>query len=232
MTPSASDATLSVAAELRSALHHAFVRHDRTTAVSVTIDTVSHGRIEPADLYTLVLAPLLTATGEAWREGHMAVWEEHYASAIVRTVVEAINPIVIEKAAEVARRDEVVLLACPSGEQHDLALRMLADRFTLAGYDAYYLGADTPVPEIVDAARTLGARLVVLSAATHFNRALLRQVVADLQEQLPGVRLGVGGPAFMRDCDGYAAVLLDPEEFGLPGAALPPGDAVYPPTDA
>ena len=54
-----------------------------------------------------------------------------------------------------------VLLACPPGEGHDLGLRMVSDRFDMAGWATYFLGPDTPVAEIADAARRLGVDAVV-----------------------------------------------------------------------
>ncbi len=156
------------------------------------------------------------------------MWQEHYTSAIARTVIEALAPRVIASSAETPARDTTVLLACPPDEAHDLGLRMLFDRFLLAGYPAHFLGADTPVSEIHDAATTLGADLVVLSASTHANRVSLRRVVEDLAKRLPPqTRIAVGGPAFARDPEWSVcrhAVLLDASAYDLPG--LTPRDGV------
>ena len=114
------------------------------------------------------------------------VWEEHFATAMVRTIVESLFLDVREKAAAGPRLGKVAVLACPPGEYHDLGLRMLTDRMQLHGWDAYFLGADTPVDEIVSAAQTFKADLVALSAATHYNRLLLREVVDGAQATAPG----------------------------------------------
>jgi methanogenic corrinoid protein MtbC1 len=92
---------------------------------------------------------------------------------------------------------------------------MLTDRLNLHGWDAYFLGADTPVDQIVSAARSLDADLVALSAATHYNRMLLRDVIEQLKTALPGVRIGVGGPAFATDRSWPADELLSEAELGL-----------------
>jgi methanogenic corrinoid protein MtbC1 len=111
-----------------------------------------------------------------------------------------------------------VLLACPPREQHELGLRMLADRFELAGYDVTFLGADTPLDEITAAARATGASLVALSISTIFERVELRCFVDTLRQQLPGVRIVIGGPAFSRDQHWPAEDFLDTHELGLPGS--------------
>ncbi len=211
------------AATVRAALDARLAARDRAGAVSTALDAVRDGSIEIGDLYTRVLGPLLVDTGAAWQQGVERVWEEHFASATVRTIVEALYPEVVRAHDEVACDGRRVLLACPSGEQHDLGLRMVADRFALAGWDVDYLGADTPTEEIVDAAQTLDSDLVVLSASTHFNRVLLRTVVDEVQRRLPGVRLAVGGAAFASDADSYRGLLLDESAFGLPGCRLPEG---------
>lgn len=211
------------AVTVRTALDAALAARDRAGAVSVALDAVRDGTIDIATLYANVLGPLLVDTGAAWQQGVERVWEEHFASATVRTIVEALYPDVVRAHDEVACTGKRVLLACPSGEQHDLGLRMVADRFALAGWDVDYLGADTPTAEIIDAAQTLDSDLVVLSASTHFNRVLLRGVVDDVQRRLPGVRLAVGGAAFASDADSYSGLLLDEAAFGLPGCQLPEG---------
>jgi MerR family transcriptional regulator, light-induced transcriptional regulator len=208
-------------AAVRAALDAALAARDRAGAVSAALDAVRDGTIDIAALYTYVLGPLLVDTGAAWQQGTERVWEEHFASATVRTIVEALYPDVVRAHDQVACVDKRVLLACPAGEQHDLGLRMVADRFALAGWDVDYLGPDTPTEEIIDAAQTLDSDLVVLSASTHFNRVLLREVVDEVQLRLPGVRLAVGGAAFVTDAESYRGLILDEAAFGLPACRLP-----------
>ena len=205
---------------LRTVVDRALLSRDRATALSAVAHAVDNGVISIPDLYTLVLGPLMTDTGAAWQAGATRVWEEHYASATVRTIVESLATRVIEAAGAVPRRGETALLACPPDEYHDLGLRMLLDRMLLAGYDAHFLGADTPVAEMCDAAERLGATLVVLSASTHFHRVRLRDTMAALAKALPtSTRIVAGGPAFARDAANLEAHTLDEAELGLPGRA-------------
>jgi len=212
-------ATTSVQA-LRSAIDAALAERDRVAAIVAATEAVDAGTISVPDLYTLVLGPLLTDTGAQWQTGSIRVWEEHYASATVRTIIESLASRVITAASSVPSRSETVLLACPPDEHHDLGLRMLLDRFLLAGYEAHFLGADTPVSEIRSAAEQLGATLVVLSASTHYHRVCLRDTVESLKRSLPtGTRLAVGGPAFAHDSVGFSELVLNPTSLDLPGQA-------------
>lgn len=211
------------AAALRSGIDRMLAERDRSSAIRAALAAVRDGRVGVLELYDDVLTPLLVETGSAWQAGTTQVWEEHFASATVRTIIEALAPDVLDAAEKAPRLGLAVLLACPPQEQHDLGLRMLADRFALAGWDVTYLGTDTPVAEIAAAARALNVSLVVLSASTHFNRVHLRRVVDTIKASIPGVRVAVGGPAFALDRSWRADELFSLDEITnpvLPGAPV------------
>lgn len=203
------------AASLRSKIDEHLAKRDRAGAVRAAVDAVRSGDLGVEELYTQVLSVLLMDTGASWQQGSTMVWEEHFASATVRTIIESLALDVAEAATKVPRLGKVAVLACPPEESHDLGLRMLVDRMQLHGWDAYFIGADTPVAEIIAAAISLKADLVALSVATHYNRMLLRDVVDELQARLPGIRIGVGGPAFSLDHTWPAEELLTEAELGL-----------------
>ena len=177
--------------------------HDKPAAVRTAVEAVTSGALSIAALYRDVLTPLLAHTGASWQHGKLAIWEEHLASAMVRTVVEILYPGVLKAKAAAAPVDRTVLLACPPQEGHDLGLRMVADRFDMAGWTTYYLGPDTPVAEIADAARRLGVDAIVMSSSTHFHRLAVRHAVDELKAALPGVDIWVGGSAFAGAATGW-----------------------------
>ena len=198
---------------LRTLLGERIAEHDKPGAVAAALDAVRADEIGITDLYAM-LSGLMVDLGLSWQEGLTSVWEEHLASSVARTIVEALYPTVREHADAAPRRGLTAVLACPQDEPHDLGLRMLCDRFDLAGWDTHLLGADTPTGEIAAAAETLAADLVVLSASTHFHRVRIRALLDDLHSALPGVRVVVGGAAFSHDCCGLDdEEVLRPDEF-------------------
>lgn len=203
---------------LRDVVQAALAAHDKPAAVRAAVEAVSGRRVGVAELYGDVLLPVLVDVGARWQAGERHVWQEHLASAAVRTIVELVYPEVLRLKSAAAPSGRSVLLACPPQEAHDLGLRMTADRFEMAGWTAYFLGADTPPEEIADAARTLAVDAVALSSSTHFHRVAVRHLVDELKRALPGVSVWVGGPAFAHDREGWA----DDELLDL-GALL--GDA-------
>jgi len=213
-----SNADTSFGDTLRERIEAALAERDRAGAVSAALDAVHDGAISIPSLYVDVLSPLLAGIGSAWSHGTERVWEEHYGSHTVRTIVEMLYLDVHREAMKAERRAGSVLLACPPREQHELGLRMMSDRFELAGYDVTFLGADTPLDEIVAAAKATNASLVALSVSTVFERVELRCFVDTLREQLSGVRIVIGGPAFAGEHHWPAEDFLDTHELGLPGS--------------
>jgi methanogenic corrinoid protein MtbC1 len=205
--------------QLRATIEAALAAHDKPVAVRSAAEAVSSRRVGVAELYHDVLLPMLVDLGARWQAGERHVWEEHLASAAVRTIVELVYPEVLKLKAAAPATGRSVLLACPPQEAHDLGLRMLADRFEMAGWTAYFLGADTPPSEIADAARVLGVDGIALSSSTHFHRLAVRHLVDELKSGLPGVGVWVGGPAFAHDREGWA----DDELLDLDGLLGGPG---------
>ena len=181
----------------------ALAEHDKATAVRTAVEAVTTGAVSIPALYRDVLARILMDTGAAWQSGKAAIWEEHLASATVRTIVEILYPGVLKVKAAATSSGRTVLLACPPEEGHDLGLRMVADRFDMAGWTTYFLGPDTPVTEIAGAARRLGADAIVMSSSTHYHRLAVRHAVDALKGELPGVDIWVGGPAFVGAATGW-----------------------------
>ncbi len=175
---------------------------DRAAAIAAAHGAVTAGSLTIPQLYALVLVPLMRLTGARWQAGDEEVWEEHYTTAVVRTIVESLHAEVIARAS--APNGRTVVLAAPAEEYHDLGLRMLADRFQLAGYRVHFLGAALPQDELIAAARELGADAVVLSASTHFHRLRLREYADALHAALPGCEVWAGGPAFEHGHTGWS----------------------------
>lgn len=197
----------------KDSLVDAIRRFDRVGAVTLALRSLDEGSTSISGLYEQ-LGDILVETGDAWRQGSVEVWQEHLITGIVRTIVEACAHRVEEEAP--SDRRATVLVAAPEDEYHDLGLRMLADRFTLAGWRAYFLGAALPVREAISAVTETGADAIALSASTHFHRLALSPYVAVLTRAHPDLRIWVGGPAFAHEHDGWPSeMVLDPDS--IPG---------------
>jgi DNA-binding transcriptional MerR regulator len=106
------------------------------------------------------ILPYLHDLGERWAHGQATVACEHFASNILRG-----------RMAGLARRwgdglGPAALLACPPEEQHDLGLMAFGIVLHRNGWRVHYLGTETPVSELLQAARELRPDLAVLAAVS------------------------------------------------------------------
>jgi MerR family transcriptional regulator, light-induced transcriptional regulator len=107
-----------------------------------------------------VLMPYLNELGERWEQGEASVAQEHFASNLVRGRLMALSRSWDRGAGPRA------LLACAEGELHDLPLLGFGLCLREQGWRISYLGADTPVASVVEAAQALAPDAVVISGTT------------------------------------------------------------------
>ena len=142
------------ARELATALE----RFDETTAQAV-LDRL-FGAFSLEAVLRDVLVPYLRDVGERWRRGDVTIAQEHFASNVLRGRLLAL-----------ARgwgrgSGPVALLACAEDEQHDLPLLLFGLLLRSLGWRIGYLGTDTPLPSLAQAARELRPDAVVVSGTT------------------------------------------------------------------
>jgi MerR family transcriptional regulator, light-induced transcriptional regulator len=153
-----------------------------------------------------VVAPLLVEIGQAWSRGQLAIFEEHLCSEAIETVLRAAIASAPEATADGVPR---VLLTTFPDEQHGLALLMAEALFTVEGCACMNLGRQTPVPDMVLAARAHRAQVVVLSFSSLSPVGSSLEHLADLRAQLPAaveIWAGTPQPAMLRR--GVAGVTL------------------------
>lgn len=104
-----------------------------------------------------VLVPYLRELGERWARGDATVAQEHFASNLLHGRLMA-----LARSWDLGTGPRAVL-ACAEGELHDLPLVCFGLALRARGWRVSYLGADTPVASLVEAARTLEPDAVVVS---------------------------------------------------------------------
>ena len=105
-----------------------------------------------------VLLPYLHGLGERWDRGEITVAQEHFATNVVRGRVAALGRGWGRGAGPRA------LLACPPGEWHDIALLAFGVVLYRSGWRVHYLGADTPMPDLIHTATAAPPEFVVLAS--------------------------------------------------------------------
>ena len=189
------------------ALDRAAVRRELTGALDRFDEAGAHATFDRlvagATLDTVledVLLPYLRELGERWAAGEISAGQEHFASNLLRG-----------RLLGLARGwghglGPRALLACPPGERHELGLIAFGLALRARGWRIGYLGGDTPIDSVAEAARFLDPEVVVLSAVAGER---FEAVEAELRALARRYRLCLGGAgALAVDADALGAILL------------------------
>ena len=164
-----------------------------------------------------VVLPYLRELGERWARGEASIGQEHFASNVLRG-----------RLLGLARGWDAgggprALLACPPGEQHDLALIAFGLGLRDRGWRITYLGPDTPFETLVETASSLELDAVVLAGSTARRFEGGQAALRRLSGVAPVWVAGAGATAELASAAG--AQLLDVEPLAavdrVAHAALP-----------
>ena len=176
--PGAGDASESLAEEVQSCFE-LVKRHDAPALRRAL--TKAAQQLGLARFVTLLVAPLNAQIGNAWVDGRLEIFEEHfYTESVTAVLRNGISNLALTGAAS----PHVLLTTFPQ-ESHGLGLLMAETFLTLHGCHCLSLGVQTPVPDIARAALAHGARIVVLSFSASLNPKDVTQGLTDLRKQLP-----------------------------------------------
>lgn len=158
VTGQARSATTDQAARARAQMQAALERFDETTAEAALEKLFAMFSLTA--VIRDVFLPYLREIGERWAGAHLTVVQEHFASAFIHGRLLA-----LARGWDRGLGPRAVL-ACPAGEQHTFGLIAFGIGLHQIGWRITYLGADTPIPMIADAAEQLRPRLIVITAVT------------------------------------------------------------------
>ena len=179
----------------------ALLDNDRAACWEITRACVDE-RMALTDIYQNVLRPPLYRIGELWEQNRISVAREHLATAIIEATMNRLFAL-IAPADPLGRR---AVVACVEGESHQVGARMVADVLESRGWDAHFLGADTPTGELLRYLRDVRPELLLLSFSIYFHAGVLLRMVREIRQAFGDLRILVGGQA-LRYGDAFAAHL-------------------------
>ncbi|MDO9119403.1 MAG: cobalamin B12-binding domain-containing protein [Nitrospira sp.] len=136
-----------------------------------------------------ILLPLQEQVGRLWHDGHVNIAIEHYVTKqIQQKIFSAMNQL------PVTEFGAKVVVACPPGEEHDIAALAVAYRCRVRGCRVYYLGANVPIASLANLCRTVKPDLTLISFPLALSDANAAELVDNLtREVAPTSRVAVGG---------------------------------------
>ncbi|HUG98591.1 MAG TPA: cobalamin-dependent protein [Gammaproteobacteria bacterium] len=187
----------------------AVLEGDSRKAAELVLARVASG-LDTEAAYLDVLVPAQREVGRLWHAGELGVIEEH----IVTNTTERLMALLAHDAERAPANGRTVVCAAVTGNVHDIAVRVLADFFEIAGWRAVHLGGNVPTAELGAALQYFDGELLVLSAALSVQLPKVAEAIAAVRRiEDRRVRVMVGGLAFSDapeiwrrlGADGYAA---------------------------
>lgn len=164
-----------------------------------------------------LVAPLTTLIGEAWASGQLATFEEHlYTESLTVVMRSAIFAMPQANAGNLGT-PRILLTTLPQ-ERHGLGLLMAEAMCVAEGAHCISLGVQTPLLDIVEAARAQRVDIIALSFSVAMNPRQALDGLAELHTRLAGCAdlwAGGGNTALKKRRPPYVRVF---DLAGLAGA--------------
>jgi len=169
---------------------------NKDEAMTYVLNLLKNKKIELYDLYDFFLRPVLNEFVCSSEDEEICIWKEHVRTSIVRTILESTYPYLIEIKKSVPKNNQKVVVVCPSEEFHEVGAIIVTNYFSLAGFDAQYIGANTPKNDILSAVKALKPDYLALSVTNYYNLVVTKQITEQVKGLFPNVKIIVGGNAF------------------------------------
>jgi methanogenic corrinoid protein MtbC1 len=150
--------------------------------------------VQIKDLYEQIMKKALYRIGELWEFNKISVATEHLASAIVEAILNELYSIIALN----QKSQKKIIVACVENELHQIGVKMVADLFELNGWDAYFLGANTPTEDLISFAKTKKPDVFAFSLSLYFHLPKLETMITMIRAEFPDIPILVGGQAFSR----------------------------------
>ncbi|MFL5613983.1 MAG: B12-binding domain-containing protein [Gemmatimonadaceae bacterium] len=165
---------------------------DRQGASALILEAVQKG-VSVRDIYLYVFQRTQYEIGRRWQMNEVTVAEEHFCTAATQLIMSQLYPRIFAT----PRIGKRLVAACIGGDLHEIGVRMVADFFEMAGWDTYYLGANTPLDGIVRTVVERRADVLALSATMTYHVPAVAEVIRGIRQSMgKSTRILVGGYPF------------------------------------
>lgn len=169
----------------------ALLRGDRAQCRERVQQLVQAG-MDIKEIYTHLFQRSLYRVGELWETNRISVASEHLATAITEGLLSMVYPQIF--AAE--HIDKKAVISCTVNEWHQIGGKMVADIFELNGWHGHFLGANTPVDDLLAFIHDTRPDVLGLSLSLSANLDALVQVTDTVRSTFGDLDIFFGGQAF------------------------------------
>ncbi len=142
-------------------------------------------------LYEDLVQRALYDVGDLWERNRISVATEHLATAISESLLNLAYP----RLFATPRNGQSALVTCAANEHHQIGGKMVADLFEFHGWRGCFLGANTPLRDVLALVGEKWADVVALSVAMTSGLADVIDAATAIRTAFPAVPILVGGQA-------------------------------------
>lgn len=169
---------------------------NKEKAVSYAISLLKEEKLSIEKLYMELLVPSLSFFECQIDDEDICIWKEHLRTSIIRTILENSYLYILDRIKDVKRNKLKVVVLTPAFELHEIGAIINSHFMLLEGFDASYIGANTPKGDILSAIRAYHPDFVALSVTNPYNIVITKQVTDEIKRFFPEVKIILGGQAF------------------------------------
>ncbi len=184
----------------------ALLRGERHMASRLILDAVGAGT-SVKDIYLNVFQRSQYEIGRLWQMNQLSVAQEHYCTAATQLIMSQLYPHIFAT----EKNGRTLVATCVGGDLHEIGVRMVSDFFEMDGWDTFYLGADVPLPSIIQTLAERRADVVAISTTIAYHTRRVGDVISAIRANqiTRDVKVLVGGYLFNRAPDLWRQVGAD-----------------------
>lgn len=178
---------------------------NRQKSLCYALNRLDKNEINVIDLYDNILIPISRGIECDLNDKDICQWKAHMQNSIIRTIVENCYPYVVKKKKESNNKVSVIL--CPKEEYYDLEARIFSDYLLVLGYEAVFVGADTPYEDFYNIVSFLNPEVILICVDNYYNIISTKKMIDDIKKKLNNKpTIIVNGKAFLFDKRLYKTV--------------------------
>lgn len=188
--------------KIKESFYEMMKKLQREKVVTFIKDKIENKEISYKELYEELLIPFLSEWDCDDDIQELCIFKEHVSTSIIRSIIEINYPYLVNKRKQMMDDGSIVdlrkkvFVACPAGEYHEIGARIVSDIFYMNGYDVLYVGANTPLNEIIKMTKVFIPDYIAFSVSDPYNIISARKAIHKLKENNTQSKIIVGGRAF------------------------------------